>query len=173
MSLEDIDWYPLPEVNIHSPVPNSVDCNISICTVDSSVISPQGSVTATQLDDLWKKFLDMCITKPFPLNTGSTCICHRDMQSETTPIKIPKKQDGLCKAQEVVKETRNVTLQQACQSLKKDFIRNSIKRQEAIKQRSRKQLDVTTPIDRKPQRKVTKCAPPISKRFNACVIIVL
>ena len=104
-SIEEIDWFPLPEVESRdhviperAPIPYNVNPttpikahpqlpNLSVLSINSSApsnINDRSSVstTPTQLDQLWTKFLDLYVTKPHPLITCNkdecTCTCHHD-----------------------------------------------------------------------------------------------
>ena len=165
MSSEDTDWYPLPVVNTQrfdTPAVPSSYRDISIRTVDSTPL------THTELDSLWKQFLDMYIAKPHSLITPRltpisskecTCTCHHYRGNE--PVLVNKPLQFTVSAsslklpiqktpQEMVQQNGGITLQQACRTLKKDFVRNSLNRQEAIKQKRRNKLPMTTPTINKP-----------------------
>lgn len=104
-SIEEIDWFPLPEVKSRDHViperaPMSYNVNpttpikahpqlpnLSVLSINSSApsnINDRSSVspTPTQLDQLWTKFLDLYVTKPHPLITCNkdecTCTCHHE-----------------------------------------------------------------------------------------------
>ncbi|XP_019864422.1 PREDICTED: uncharacterized protein LOC109593772 isoform X2 [Amphimedon queenslandica] len=113
-SIEEIDWFPLPEVesrdhviperapgptcsynvnpNLTTPIKAHPQLpNLSVLSINSSApsnINDRSSVstTPTQLDQLWTKFLDLYVTKPHPLITCNKdeCTCTCHHENEVS-----------------------------------------------------------------------------------------
>jgi hypothetical protein len=167
----DIDWFPLPEVSTASnkkttpiqystPSTTTTPNNLTIFTIDNTPMTSSHLTTPTQLDELWNQFLSMNIGKPRPPVTTCSCYCHRANEQQrgefnksietqpsstkTTPLHNDDKPHP--HITNSARSKGSLSLQEACKAYKKDFIRNSLTRQQLIKQRIRKELDMTTPI---------------------------
>lgn len=165
MSVDNIDWYPLPEVpetSLTTPLStrlnqdNNYTNNLSILSLKSSTASqPTPSTdplaTPTQLDQLWEKFLDVYVSRPHPFfKEQCTCTCHR---GNHPPIDTPtfsqfNVSPPLTYNPHLQTEATPtpLSLQEACLHFKNKFVRNSKVRQETLKQRQRPIMKMTTPI---------------------------
>ena len=140
--------------------------------VPSSPDPPSILTTPTQLDQLWAQFLDLYVSKSHPFITCNkdecTCTCHHD-NDKPKPIKTepflfapfqPKQLPDEPHPQIVSEDTPTITtgtestrltLQDACRHYKSSFIKNSMARQDAIKNKLRGWgISVTTPVSHTP-----------------------